>query len=158
MKRQNIFLGIVLIGIGVFFLLKQFQLPLIQQLYSWPSLLVILGLAFFLQSLFGKDDGSMFPGIVLLGLGIHFHAVQLFPFWPESWAMYTLIVSIAFLFRYQKTKKDGLSAGVILLMVSIFGFMYDAYQGWVGSIFTAVETFWPIALIVIGAYLLFRRK
>lgn len=158
MKRQNVFIGVLLIGIGLFYFLQRFHLPLLEDLNNWPTLLIILGLAFFLQSVIGKDDHMIFPGVLLLGLGLHFLLAGRLAHWPEGWPMYTLIVGAAFLIRWRKAKKDGFAPGIILILISIFGFTYQAYQGLLITVSSAIETFWPLALIVIGAYLLLRKK
>ncbi|RXI98444.1 hypothetical protein DS745_19150 [Anaerobacillus alkaliphilus] len=158
MKRQGIFPGVLLIGVGLIFLLQNYNIPFIQSVFSWPSILVIIGLAFLFQAYIGKDYHSIFTGILLVGLGIHFHGLHLFSFWPDHWAMFTLIIGVAFLFRYSKTKKDGLVPGVILLLISLVAFMYSEFVDLFGSLYSYIENFWPIALIVGGIYLLFFRK
>ncbi|MFN7251625.1 MAG: LiaI-LiaF-like domain-containing protein [Anaerobacillus sp.] len=158
MKRQGIFPGVLLIGVGLIFLLQNYQIPFINELFSWPSILVIIGLAFLFQAYIGKDYHSIFTGVLLLGLGVHFHGLQLFTFWPNHWAMFTLIIGVAFLFRYSKTKKDGLVPGVILLLISLVSFLYSEFVNLFGSFYSYVESFWPVALIGAGIYLLFFKK
>jgi hypothetical protein len=158
MKSQGIFPGTILIGLGVFFLLKQWAIPFVDQLYSWPSILIVLGLAFFLQAIIGKDASSYFPSVILLGLGSHFHAIGYFSFWPNEWGVYTLIIGIAFLVRYQKTKKDGLFLGILFVFISILGLFSTGYISFVGTIVGFIESFWPIVLIIIGLYLWFKKS
>lgn len=158
MKRQGIFPGVLLVGVGLIFLLQNYNIPYINYIFTWPSILLIIGLAFLFQAYIGKDYHSIFTGVLLVGLGIHFHGLQLFSFWPDHWAMFTIIIGVAFLFRYSKTKKDGLIPGVILLIVSLVSFMYIEFIDLFGSLFTYVENFWPVALIGAGIYLLFFKK
>lgn len=159
MKHRGVFPGILLIGIGTYFLLRQLNFPFIEQAFTWPTLLLIIGLAFLAQG-YSADHSSIFPGIVLTGLGIHFHAMNLFGFWPDHWAIYLLIVGIAFLLKYQKTK-NGLVPGLLLFTIGILGLFYDGiieWMGWIGKGVRWIEAFWPAALIILGIYILFFRK
>lgn len=159
MRHRGVFPGIVLIGTGAYFLLKQLDFPFIEQAFTWPTLLLIIGLAFLAQGYSGDSD-SIFPGVILIGLGIHFHAKVLFAFWPDHWAVYPLIISVAFLLKYQKTK-DGLVSGLILFIIGILGLFYAdiiTWMGWIGKGVKWLETFWPVALIMAGLYFLFIRK
>ncbi|WP_216828832.1 LiaF transmembrane domain-containing protein [Alkalihalobacterium elongatum] len=158
MKKQGIFPGILFIGVGVYFLLQQFDLPFVKQLLTWPSILLIIGLAFLFQSYLGHDSGAVFPGALLVGLGIHFHSIVIFANWPTHWAMFTLIVGLSFLILYLRTKRDGLVPAIILLIISGFGFFSSDLMHWFVSILDIFEGFWPILLIALGVYLIFRRK
>lgn len=159
-KNQGIFPGIILIGIGVYFLMDQLNLPFLKNVFTWPTILLFIGLAFILQAYISKEDQLIFPGIILLGLGAHFHGRELFDFWPDHWAVYTFIVGLAFIVRYQKTK-SGIVPGIILIIISLLGLFYDGIIGWMNYIGRAVgwiENFWPIVLIVVGVYLLYKSK
>ncbi len=158
MKRQGIFPGVLLIGVGLIFLLQNYNIPYINNIFTWPSILLIIGLAFLFQAYIGKDYHSIFTGVLLVGLGIHFHGLQLFASWPTHWAMFTMIIGFAFLFRYSKTKKDGLIPGIILLLISLIAFFYNGFIDLFGSFYSYVDSFWPIALIIAGVYLLFFKK
>lgn len=159
LKHQRIFFGVLLICVGSFFFLQQFQLPFLSQLLSWPSILVIIGAAFLIQGLFGKETGSIFPGALLFLLGIHFHSLYFFPsWWPRHWAMYTAIVGLSFLFLYSRTKKDGFIPAVILLAISLIGFFSSNFFELFGSVFHFFDGLWPLVLIVFGLYFIFRRK
>ncbi|MCT8137483.1 hypothetical protein H1D32_06845 [Anaerobacillus sp. CMMVII] len=108
MKRQGIFPGVLLVSVGLIFLLQNYGIPFVNYIFSWPSILVIIGLAFLFQAYIGKDYHSIFTGVLLVGLGIHFHGLQLFSFWPDHWAMFTLIISVSFCFVIVRQKKTAL--------------------------------------------------
>lgn len=135
LKRQGVFVGVLLLGAGVFFLANNFNIPFINQFYAWPSILLIIGIAFLLQAYIGKENHSFFPGALLFGLGLHFHGLRLYSFWPSHWAMFTMIVGVAFLIRYSHTKKDGLLPGIILLFISVIALMDASLTGMFGSFF-----------------------
>lgn len=160
MKRNNSFTAYLLIGIGIYFLLKQFQIPILSNFYSWPSLLIITGLAFLLHSHRAKDFQNLFTGIIVLGLGIHFHGLDNYSFWIDHWAVYPFIIGIAFLIRYLGTK-SGLFVGVLLTgfsSIMLFSITVPAWFDWIYSVTDVLENFWPIVIIILGIYLLIRKK
>lgn len=160
MKKQSIFPGILLIGIGLYFLLEQLQFTALQQFYSWPTLLMIIGVAFLAQAYSGRDYQNIIPGFILLGIGTHFHLLNFMPNWPDHWAVYTVIIGIAFLLRYQQTK-SGLMPALLLIVISIIALFYhkvSGWLGWIGSIVQIVEDYWAVGLILAGVYILFIKK
>ncbi|MBM7572004.1 LiaI-LiaF-like domain-containing protein [Aquibacillus albus] len=160
MRKQNAFIGYLLIGIGAFYLFRQLQLPIFTNFYSWPTLLIIIGISFLLHSYGAKEYGNLFPGAILLGLGLHFHSVNHYSFWINHWGMYPLIIGIAFLLSYSKTR-SGLIPGLILLFISLFAiFVTDKPEwfGWINEIVLLATNFWPIILIIGGGYFLLKKK
>ncbi len=161
MKKQHSFTGILLIGIGAYFMLKELEIPIITNFYSWTTILIIIGVALLLHSYISNEYETIFTGAILLGLGIHFHGMQTYSFWIEHWGMYPLIIGIAFLLRYQKSK-HGLIPGLILVIVALFAMFVNnkpEWFYWVTVFVNFIETFWPLILIGIGLYiLLFKKK
>src|SRR5690625_782130 len=127
LKRQNFFVGYLFIGIGVFFLLKQLKIPIFTDFYSWPTLLIIIGLALLIYSYRLKEYQSLFSGTLILGLGLHFHGMAHYDFWINHWAMYTLIIGIAFIIRSLKTKKVFLLVFSFILIYSIIFFFISLF-------------------------------
>jgi hypothetical protein len=158
MKTQRIFPGVLLIGVGCYFLLQQFSIPYQQQILSWPSILLILGFAFLLQAYYGREHSMIFPGVLLTGLAVHFHFDSIFTWWPSHWGIYTLIVGLAFLLSYFRTKKEGLLPAVILLALSLFSFSSNNPFLWLQGGFSLLSSIWPSFLIGVGLILLFKRK
>ncbi|MGM8366339.1 LiaI-LiaF-like domain-containing protein [Virgibacillus sp. W0181] len=160
MKKQNVFTAYVLIGTGVYFLIEQLQLSVFQNFYSWPTFLIIIGIAFLLHSYSTREYANLFTGTLLLGLGIHFHGLQNYSFWLDHWAVYPMIVGIAFLVRYLRTKR-GLWTALILISISVFMIFSEnipEWLQWIYYIIDFIKTFWPIVLIVFGLYLLKRHN
>lgn len=159
MKRKNLFSAYLLIGVGIYFLLKQLQIPIFTNFYSWPTLLIIIGISLLLHSRSSRDDQSLFNGTFLLGLGIHFHGLAHYSFWSNHWAVYTLIIGIAFFVRYLRTK-NGLLISIILISISsfmIFSVKTPSWLHWIYQLTSLLENYWPVALIIFGVYLL-RKK
>ncbi|GAB3050088.1 LiaI-LiaF-like domain-containing protein [Virgibacillus ainsalahensis] len=160
MKRQNSLIAYILIGIGIFFLLKELKVPIITDFYSWTTLLIIVGLALIIHSYRARKYQNLFVGTIVLGMGIHLHGMNHYSFWIDHWAAYPLIIGIAFLIRYTKTKK-GLFPGVLLIAVSIlliFSIQLPEWLSWIYLVIDFTEKFWPVILIVVGLYLLKKKK
>lgn len=160
MRKQNSFAAYILIGIGFYFLIKQLNLPILTDFYSWPTLLIIVGIALLIHSYAAKDYQNLFSGTVVLGLGIHFHGLNHYSFWIDHWAMFPLIIGIAFIVRFLRTK-NGLLPGIILIGVSmlmIFSIDVPEWLSWIYIVIDFLEQFWAIALIVLGIFLLKKKK
>jgi uncharacterized membrane protein len=156
MKNKNTLTAYLLIGIGLYFLLRQLKLPIFTDFYSWPTILIIIGLALLIYSFQIKDYNQLFSGTLLLGLGIHFHGIRHYSFWIDHWAMYPLIIGIAFLVKYMKTKQ-GLVPGLVLIIIAcifIFSLNIPSWFSWVNDIVNFINVYWPIVLVAIGIYLL----
>lgn len=161
MKKQHTFIGTLLIGIGVYFLLKELHISLLNNFYTWPTILMIIGVALLLDGYIAREKESIFSGTVILGIGIHIHGLMTYAHWIESWAIYVLILSIAFLLRAQQTKK-GIIPGIILLIIALFSLFSNIKPGWfywIDFTYKFIEDFWPLLLIGMGIYFLyFKRK
>ncbi|WP_101844491.1 LiaI-LiaF-like domain-containing protein [Halobacillus sp. Marseille-P3879] len=159
MKKQNVFAGYLIIGLGIYFLLRQLNIPYFASFYSWPTILIIIGAAFLLHSFTSKDYSNVIPGTIIFGLGVHFHGKDHYPFWIDHWAIYPLIVGLAFLLKYTKTK-SGLLPTILLLGLAGFGLFSTSNPGWFSFLYTIInwiEQFWPVVLIVLGIYLFKKR-
>src|SRR5699024_12455569 len=67
MKKQNKFFGYLLIAIGVFYLLHHLDFAILQNYYSWPTLLAIIGVVFLIHSYSEKEYQHIFTGTLLVG-------------------------------------------------------------------------------------------
>jgi hypothetical protein len=103
MKNQRIFPGIILIGFGAYFLLQQSGITIFQQFFTWPTLLIIVGIAFLGQGFSANDHEAILPGVIMAGFGLHFHLVGKVSFWPSNnIGMLILIISIGFFYAISK--------------------------------------------------------
>lgn len=159
MRQKNTFIAYILIGLGVYFLIKQLNFAFFEPFTGWPTVIAIIGVSFLLHSYTAKDEGNIFTGVILLGIGIHFHGLQNYDFWYNHWSVYTLIIGIAYLILFFKTKK-GLIPSVVLISVSVIMIFSITLPDWFKGIYGIIdfiETFWPVILIVIGIYFI-RKK
>jgi hypothetical protein len=160
MKNQKIFPGIILIGFGAYFFMQQSGITVFEKFYTWPTLLMIVGLAFLGQGYIAKDYEAILPGVILLGFGVHFHVVGHLAFWPNQIGTFILIIAIGFFLRYQKTK-NGLFQSILFLVLALLSLFYNRVASYLGLLEDSVSMawkFWPIILIVLGVYFLFIKK
>ncbi|MBU8916651.1 hypothetical protein BGM25_11500 [Bacillus sp. FJAT-29953] len=161
MKSQRIFPGIILIGFGAYFLLQQIGMTLFPAFFTWPTLMIIVGIAFLGQSYSGNDSEAVLPGVIMTGFGLHFHLAGHVSFWPQNTiGMLILIISIGFFLRFQKTG-SGLFQAFLFLIVAVLLLFYDKIAGYFGLLqngMSLVWKFWPVLLILIGIYFLFKKK
>lgn len=160
MKKQNALFAYIIIGIGVFFLLRELKLPIFTDFYSWQTLLIIVGLAILIHSYRAPNYDNIFIGTLIFGVGIHLHGKENYSFWIDHWAVYLVIIGAAFLLRYLKTKSN-LLIGLIFLalgLLLIYSGQFNVYFSWVYDLIALLERFWPILLIVVGFILLKKGK
>ncbi|MDQ0197115.1 LiaI-LiaF-like domain-containing protein [Neobacillus ginsengisoli] len=161
MKNQRMFPGIILIGFGAYFFLQQSGITLFQNFYTWPTLIIIVGIAFLAQGYAAKDYESILPGVILLGFGLHFHIAGRLTFWPDnSIGPFILILSLGFFLRFQKTG-TGLFQAFLFLVWALLLLFYDKIAGYLGIVqngMSQVLKFWPALIIIIGIYFLLKKK
>ncbi|MEH7332685.1 DUF5668 domain-containing protein [Neobacillus drentensis] len=161
MKNQRIFPGIILIGFGAYFLLQQAGITIFQQFFTWPTLIIIVGIAFLGQGYRANEHEAILPGVIMTGFGLHFHLAGHVSFWPTNTiGMLILIISIGFFLRFQKTN-TGLFQAFLFLILAVLLLFYDKIAGYLGLLqngMSLVWKFWPVLLIVVGIYFLLKKK
>jgi membrane-bound ClpP family serine protease len=159
-RKHNSFAAYILIGVGVYFLVRQLDMPAFAMLDSWPVLVIIIGVALLLHSYTAGDYQHLFSGTIVLGIGVHFYGLEHFDFWIDHWAMYLLIIGIAFIIRFLRTKKGWLP-GILftgLALITIFSDQMPLPAGLADDITAMIEKFWPVLFIVTGIILLKKKK
>ena len=160
MKNQRVLPGFILIGFGAYFLLQQLNIAWLQPFFIWPTLLMIIGVAFLLQGYGTKDHHAILPGVILTGFGLHFHVVNRLEIWPDHIGIFILIIALGFILQHQKTS-SGLFQGLLFLILAILLLFYKLINSWLGLLESGVSSvwkYWPGILIIIGAYFLFIKK
>ncbi|QFT90086.1 hypothetical protein FIU87_15585 [Bacillus sp. THAF10] len=160
MKKNSFLPGLLLLLFGLYFLLQQLNISLWDGMFSWTTLLVISGVALLLQAYKQNDYPNILPGFVLLGIGLHFQLKDSVSGWPDHFAVIILILGAGFILRSQKTK-GGMFEGVLLCILASFFLFYDSFMRMLGKVETGVENlynYWPAVLIIIGAFLVFKKK
>ena len=102
MKNQRIFPGIILLGFGIYFFWQEANISFFSEYMTWPTLIMIVGIAFLYQGYGGKDYDAILPGVILTGFGFHFHVVNRFSIWPDASGALILFIALGSILRYQK--------------------------------------------------------
>jgi hypothetical protein len=116
-QRGKIFSGSVLFLFGVMFFLKNYQYISLQYNILIPSILVIIGLSFFMLFVYEpKDWGLIFPSIAFLGGGLfitftnlgYFFYNEIWDFLAIYWPVFLILVGVSMLFsRPGKSKTNN---------------------------------------------------
>ncbi|MBP0723907.1 hypothetical protein J5Y03_01755 [Bacillus sp. RG28] len=160
MRKNRLFLGILLIGFGLFYFISKWHIASLQSFNDWTTPLFITSIALLVQAFKGKEYYYIFPGIVVFGFGFHFYALKHFSFWPHHWSVLILFISIGMILQSRKTRAD-LLPGVILFIIGLFLLFNEKLSTMLGSLQTQISSFqqyWPIIIAVIGCYFLFSKK
>jgi len=96
-KRRGLWPAFFLIFIGLFFLLQSFHI--IHWDEMWPLFLMGIGCLLFFSALGKRDKGAVFPGTILILVGLFFFLWRYYdPHWfmDELWPAFPFIVGFAF--------------------------------------------------------------
>jgi hypothetical protein len=157
--RNRLAAGLVLIGLGVFFLVAQF----IQAQWMGLLILPLLSAGFLLWGLFTRNSGLLVPGGILGGIGLGTYltsgpfvetgeqtqgGVFLLAF-AAGWAL-IVVLSLAI----RRAQWWPLIPGGIM---AVIGLALLAGGAWV-QVLEWLGKLWPLALVAIGLGVLLRRK
>src|SRR5512142_446604 len=169
MARKNVWGlwgGAALIGLGIVFMLGQlFSVDVMN--YLWPFFILGVGAAFFIGMFAGgRSMGALaVPGSVITTVGLILFFQNLFGLWA-TWAYaWTLIISGAgvglVIFGNWSEQPDLRRAGRVVIGAGlafffIFGLFFELGASLLGQR-SLGGIFWPLALILLGLYVLFGR-
>ena len=150
--------GVALILLGLIFLAGQlFDLPSVGQLFL-PG----LGLVFLLWGIFTRNSGLLIPGGILTGLGTGIYLMQTLPledaepggvFLAAFGAGFGLITLLSLIFTPEKhwwALWPGAIMGLTGAMMLIGGAALD--------VLSFIGTYWPVVFILLGAFILIKRR
>jgi hypothetical protein len=160
MRRSSIIAGIILIGVGLFFLV----LPAFPNLSSvidisqqWPLIIVAIGFIFLLGALVGTPELAI-PASIIMGTGAILYYQNLsgnWWTWSFIWALYPGFVGIGIIISeaLQGRGRSGLRTGSRLIVISVilflvFGFFFGA--GMASGVMLA------LLLIALGVWVIIR--
>ncbi|MCB2197966.1 hypothetical protein KQI63_01085 [bacterium] len=154
-KRSHLTFGVALVLLGILFLVKQVGLIEI----TWPLILMVIGVSSLAESWLNRSTTGVFPGIFLMLLGLIFLADG--NNWisggvTRNWPLVVLALSISLMLSpiVKQSRRRASHPGVILLAAGFFLLVveYNWIQWWV---LNDILRWWPIVLLVIGAWYLF---
>jgi hypothetical protein len=150
--------GVALILLGLVFLAGQlYDLPSFGQLF-----IPVLGLVFLVWGIFTRSSGLLIPGGILAGIGTGVYLMQTLPledsaeggvFLVSFGAGFGLITLLSLLFTPEKhwwALWPGGIMGLVGAMLLTGGAALD--------VLSFIGTYWPVAIILQGIYLIFRKR
>lgn len=146
--------GAVLILLGVLSLAGQFwELPSLGTLF-----LPALGLIFLLWGMFTRSGGLLIPGGILAGIGVGVYLMDSLPLEGDAepgvflltfGAGFALITLLSLLFTEDKHWWALIPGGILAIIGGVL---------FIGGAAVEMLKFWPVILIVIGVYVILKRK
>jgi hypothetical protein len=165
MNKGRVSTAVLLIGLGLWYLAVAMSPAVKAFAYgerTWPIQIVGFGLLFFLAGIFSWVPALFIPGTIITGIGgllYYQNFTGNWESWSYAWALIPGFVGVGLVLFGVFGRKWGAIVGglwniaVSLILFSIFGTAF-------GNIVN-VDKVWPVALVVIGIFILFgafRRK
>lgn len=161
-KRSGVIGGILLILFGGFFLIWQVFPELLESLlgnwFDWPVIIIGVGFVFLLAAVLGQVGGLAIPGCIVCGIGLILawqNATGNWESWAYIWALIPGFVGLGLVTAsvLGKNNPGERRVGAIMLAISL------AVTSFFASMFTyqlAYDFVWPIVLILLGGFLMFK--
>jgi hypothetical protein len=156
-KPANRKAGWILIAIGLFFLLHY----ILEWEFYWVVVLITLGVVLFVHALVTRNHRGVFPGTLLLLLGLFFLLMEigvLEDTMEDLWPLLLIILGASFVmvFIVQPREWGHLIPGGVIMVIGLLFLLWNyRFISW-----HAVDNllqWWPGMLVVIGAWLLLGR-
>jgi len=158
-------LAFALIGFGVLFLVGQFVSP--DWLWNlWPLFVLVPGLVFLYFAVTGKPDAASLaiPGAIITGTGLIllFQSITgRWESWAYIWALYPVFLGLGLMYMGRRTDNQGTyNSGQGFVQWGLIAFLVlgSFFEIFIFGGFGVGRFILPLALIGIGAWLLFRPR
>jgi hypothetical protein len=156
-KRSGIAGGIILILLGLLFLASEIY-PQAFQFWSWPFIIIGVGLVFILWAILSGIGGLAVPGSILSGLGALFYfqaQTNNWASWSYAWALIPGFVGLGIILSGlidRKIKESFMSGLTMVLISAILFFAFGSAFG----LEHGITRYWPVLLVVLGLVALVR--
>lgn len=156
-KRTNIAGGVILILVGVLLLAVQL-LPGVVIQFSWPWMVIFVGLFLFAVGALVGEPGMAVPATIVGGIGgilFYQNATGHWESWSFLWSLIPGFVGVGIvLMNLLRGEEDGsLREGGMLILISLTLFaVFGSFFGAIGL----VGDYWPLLLILLGILILVR--
>jgi hypothetical protein len=150
MKTSDYLIGLALVALGLLFLFDNFGVIEFDFGRLWPVIVILVGVGFWIGFYKNRDEfGLIIPGTILVVYGLLFWISIIFNMSIGNglWPVFILGPGLGFLLIYLIAKRDPgfLIPGAILTGLAVLFFL----------IFNNIFSYWPLFLIIIGAYLVY---
>ena len=160
MRRGNLAVAFVLIAIGLWYLATALVPGLHGMMNgekTWPFNVIGVGLLFFLAAIVAWNPALFIPGSIITGIGGLLYYQNLtgnWESWAYAWALIPGFVGIGLILFGLFSKRFGaIIGGLWNIFASII--LFSVFGGVFGGI-ANIEKVWPIAVILLGGFFLFR--
>ena len=149
--------GVVLILLGVLFLVGQFVPGLwaIVGGYSWPLIVIGVGVILLVIGLLTGVPGLAVPGCVVGGIGLLLNwqnNTGNWESWAYAWALIPGFVGLGTLIMgLYNRRRSEMSGGLWLMIISAV--LYGVFASFLGG-FNLLGRYWPVLIIALGVLLL----
>lgn len=160
-RRTNIAFGVILLLLGVWFLVVQL-VPGIQAAlglqFSWPLIVVGVGVAFLLFGILAGVPGFAIPACIIAGIGGILYwqnATENYASWAYAWTLIPGFVGIGIILMglLGQATRRSIADGAWLVVISlVLFFVFGSFWGGLNIL----GPYWPVLLIVFGVWLLVR--
>lgn len=147
----------MLVGVGLFLLLKHWHFLTHDKWANWPELVMLFGLFFFIFGWVQRETDLLFPAFLLVGFGAYPLLAKASLIWTQPSIFYPLLMGIGFLIRYYKVKKSGLFMGLLLIVFGLYPFFSKTLDKELHQIGSLTQ-YWPVLLIGLGLFFYFKKK
>jgi hypothetical protein len=164
MHRGKLALALLLILLGVFFLLDELNIGILDWDRLWPIFPFAGGLAFLVSYVFGprRDPGQVFLGIAATLVGLTFFFVTLGPLEYNDlgtwWPVFVLIGGVAFLGQWAAAglrDRGALFLGLVAIVIGGAGLAITLKLLGPRTL-ELLPNLWPVILVLGGLMLLLR--
>lgn len=159
--KRNDYTALLLIAIGLYFFITQFDHPIIDRLHTWSTLVIAVGIGCLFAYMKKKNPSFLIQGFTITFIGFHLYALEYIPGWNNHWAMYPLMWGLALLITYVFTRKYLYASFgfIIFSLLFIFSHKLPDWFPSVTPIENEIATHWPLILIGLGIILyVYKRK
>lgn len=162
--RLRLILGIVLILLGAWFIVVQI-VPFLHEWFRWPAFLIAAGVMLVVIGLVARVPGLAVPACLVAGVGGIFYYQERSHDWASwSWAWTLILAFIGLgmvLAALMGERRPWTLVGDGLRLIAVSAVLLVIFAAIFGD-FPWLRAYWPIALIMLGTYLLlqpfFRRE
>jgi len=160
-RRSDLVIGIILILIGGWFLVSEFDLvPGLNDImiieYQWPVIIIGIGILLFLLGLLLRNQGMSIPACIVGGIGgllYWTNSTGNWAAWSYLWSLIPGFVGIGIILStlLGGREKNGFIEGLWLILISaiLFGIFYMIFSGQ-----AQFNKFWPVLIILGGLWIL----
>jgi hypothetical protein len=161
-KRASLFLGLLLVAVGVWLIASR-QVPSLrtwmEDNFSWPLLVIGFGVLLFILGLITSSPSMAVSACLFAGVGgILYYQVQEndFSSWKYMWALIPGFVGVGIILEglFGEDRRENIWRGINLIIISAI--LFIIFATYFGGLTILGEYGLPVILISLGLYLLAR--